>query len=532
MRKPLQAAALSALLFSFNGTTNAQTLPLDATFGTAGRANLGAIPAFYPLDMSLQTDGKILCMYGSSANTYALRVKSDGNIDNTFIADLSYQLWPTPVAGALQFTGKLCTPNEALIRETYDHKVIIAFGAAILRVTSTGSVDASFGNVSTAPGYLDLNSFAPVHPLAALHDMYDALSAGHYYAGPASVGIGNTDTVVIAKTTTSGVYDPAYGTGGQKLILLDSANFGYVNAIRRIKFTSTGKILVTGQSLRASSPATQGDVFVARFNLNGTPDATFGTGGVKIVDFGNLNQDPWSITCAANGDIYVSGVQDSSLLSVTRQYFTFKMSPSGVVDMTYGTGGVIVEAPGPYLSAYPMSITTTSYNKLYMAGFYSPSFMDYKNEYHAYTSTGGPNLSFAPGGMVNNNIYERSQKLLTQPLDNKILILAGDSSHPKLMRITGDQMPVQPNAVGSVTTEDRKAWVANNFAYIASPDAHAMLEATLTSIDGKRIKQYSNSDFVRSNNTGTVQLPKDLPTGIYILSVRQDGETHHVKFVN
>ncbi len=532
MRNFLQVAILSALLLSSHETIKAQTLPFDPTFGTGGIANLTAIPGFYPLDMSLQADGKILCMYANSSNTYALRVKPDGNIDNTFLADLSYELWPTPVAGALQFTGKLCTPNEALIRETFDNKVIIAFGAAILRVKSTGSVDSTFGNLSTAPGYLDINTFAPLHSLAALHDMYDAHSAGLYYAGPASVGIGNSDTIVIVKTTTNGVFDPTYGSGGQKYILLDSAKFGYPNAIRKIMFTNSGKILFTGQTHRPSSPTTQGDVFVARYNLDGTPDVTFGTNGVTIIDFGNFNQDPWAITCAANGEVYISGVQDTTLTSVTRQYFTFKMSPSGIADMSYGSGGIVLDAPPVSVVAYAMSLTSTSYNKIYMAGFYTDGTFNYKNEYHSYTATGAPNTTFSPGGLVNNNTYERAQKLLTQPLDNKILILGGDNTNPKLMRISGDLMPVQPNFAESVSRDNKKVWVANDAAYISATNVHSILEATLMSVDGKRIRHYNQSDFVRGNNMSTVQLPNDIPTGLYILSVSENGEAHYVKFVH
>ncbi len=524
MFKRIQITVLPALFAFMGSTVHAQSLPLDATFGTGGISYLSNVPAYYPIDMALQTDGKILCLYSSSGNTYVIRTHADGSIDNTFIADLGYQLFPTAVPGALQFTGKSCTPNSAIIRQTADGKVIVAMsGYGIMRLKAGGSVDSTFGNLSYAPGFLDLNFYNPVHILANVHDMRDALTAGHYYIGPCGIsGSGLMDTVVVAKTTKDGDLDAGYGVAGVKLIPLDSVKFGFYNEIRKAMFTDDGKILITGTCRRNSFPANNNDVFVARFKMDGTPDLTFGTGGVNIIDFGGYSQEPFAITAGAGGNIYISGKQNSA----GRQYFTIKLSAAGVLDASYGSSGQVLSTPPTCDDATPNDITTTSYGKLFMSCIYSTGFMVLKDEYFSYNADGSPNTTFAPGGAINNNTYEKAVKLMTLS-DNKILILGADASHPRIMRITGDALP---SIASHLSTAEPKAWVANGMAYVAAENNSKNLEAALFAIDGRLLKQYNNTDFTANGNVKTIQLPTDMAHGIYLLSVRQKSGVQQVKF--
>ncbi len=520
----LQVTALSALL-AFAGVVNAQTLPLDATFGTAGTSYLSTIPAYYPIDLALQSDKKILCLYSSSGNTYVIRTNEDGSIDNTLMADMSYQLYPTHVPGALQFTGKSCTPNQAIIRSTNDGKIIVAFsGYGIVRLKNSGSVDSAFGNLTYAPGYLDLSYSSPAHMLVNIHDMYDANAAGLYYVGPSGIGTAGslTDSLIIVKTSRDGVPDPTYGTAGVKAILLDTVKYGFYNEINKIMFTKDGKILVTGKCQRHAFTANLDDIFVAKFNLDGSPDLAFGTGGVTIIDFGHLSQVPNTITCSSVGDIFVSGTHTSA----TPQYFTTRLSAAGVVDASYGSSGLVLSTPPTCLVSYAGTIAATSYNKLYMAGFYSPASFDYKNEYFSYKADGSLNTGFAPGGSVNMGTYDKATKMLTLP-DNKILIMGADNTHPKLMRIAGDAPPALTSHLDIAAPG---TWVADGYIHVKVANSAENTEVSLFAIDGKLLKRYGNSDFTGSD-VKTAQLPADMPGGVYMLSVHQKSGIENIKFI-
>src|SRR5688572_22426023 len=66
--------------------------------------------------------------------------------------------------------------------------------------------------------------------------------------------------------------DAAFGVGGRALLDHYNDSTDYVDAVA---LTPGGKLLIGGQSsVSADAKAT-----LARYNLDGTPDASFGTGG-------------------------------------------------------------------------------------------------------------------------------------------------------------------------------------------------------------------------------------------------------------
>lgn len=116
---------------------------LDASFGAAGVLSLPAslgIRSLSPIDVALQTDGKILIWasaFDSTDSTWSAtltRVNPDGTADTTFGSDGTLALDYRADAMALQADGKI------LVAGSED-------GVAVLtRVNADGSVDSQFGN--------------------------------------------------------------------------------------------------------------------------------------------------------------------------------------------------------------------------------------------------------------------------------------------------------------------------------------------------------------------------------------------------
>ena len=536
--KLIPSLFLSATIALAGGSANAQSLPFDSTFGVNGVAALDALPAYNVVDIAMQRDGKILCLYGSSSYTYIIRVNADGTLDNTFMGgegSRHYAPFPTPVPGIWQIGGKVCVIDGSLVKQTYDDKVLGVFsGYAIVRLKANGVTDSTFGSSPGTPGYITLNGGTSPHKLDFVYDIYDAHEAGLYYSGHTTLGTsGMADTLLIAKTTKDGALAGTYGMGGMLSVPMDTTKFGYYNEIRQSVFTADGKILVIGTGYRRDHASTGTDAFVARFNLDGTYDNTFGTGGVKFIDIDNEEQTPFNLVLGAGGSIFISG-NTNVVTGTPRRYFTAKLTASGNMDASFGTGGIVLNTPdGSWITSNVASTAVTSYGKVYRSSAYSVVFMDLRDEYYAFNADGSANTHFAAGGVINplghinNDTYDKAYRMITQP-DNKILIMGAGNEHPKLMRINGD---VPPTAVGSVAENKIKAWVAGGDAYIAGIARGEQAEACLYTADGRIVRTYSSSELATSGSTTKLQLPTGMVPGMYIFSVQTRDGKQQVKFI-
>src|SRR5262245_35706660 len=81
--------------------------------------------------------------------------------------------------------------------------------------------------------------------------------------------------------STGGLPDPTFGSGGQVMSSFPNHLYDEASAVA---VQPDGK-LVVGGGTRAVGSKTGNDTLVARYNLDGTPDATFGTGGYTATNF-------------------------------------------------------------------------------------------------------------------------------------------------------------------------------------------------------------------------------------------------------
>jgi uncharacterized delta-60 repeat protein len=98
----------------------------------------------------------------------------------------------------------------------------------------------------------------------------------------------------LARYNADGSLDSSFGTGGKVV-----TDFGGYDQAHNAAALTNGKILVVGNS--------GGDFALARYNADGNLDATFGSGGKLVTDFGEYGEEAHSAVALADGKVLVAG---------------------------------------------------------------------------------------------------------------------------------------------------------------------------------------------------------------------------------
>jgi uncharacterized delta-60 repeat protein len=92
-----------------------------------------------------------------------------------------------------------------------------------------------------------------------------------------------------------------------------------------------GKVIVAGNA--------GGDILVARFNTDGSPDASFGNAaGELVVNYG-AGEQVADVAVAPNGQIYVGGSHGVFSTPVL-EFFAVRLNADGTLDRTFGFNGI------------------------------------------------------------------------------------------------------------------------------------------------------------------------------------------------
>jgi uncharacterized delta-60 repeat protein len=143
----------------------------------------------------------------------------------------------------------------------------------------------------------------------------------------------------LTKYKADGSIDTAFGTDGKTVVSLGQ------KFIDSIAFTtlSDGKFLVSGTQRDNNSHTSNRTIFLARLNLNGSIDTTFGTNGVLNPSGTGLGGTSGTsgvvisnVIVQEDGKTIITGYD---LLSGRYQGFAFKVNSDGLLDTSYGTSG-------------------------------------------------------------------------------------------------------------------------------------------------------------------------------------------------
>ena len=325
-----------------------QTGADDTTFGTAGEVHTNSVAPQRKAATALAPDGKILVAGGSNSNGKMTieRFTANGARDTT---------WGTSGKVTIDLGGKYARPTGiapagagavyVIAQATSSNREVFTLAKA----TTTG-LDRTFGSSGIARATF-AGKQAVANDLAVLPGG-QILLAGSVRPTTTSP---SSDTG-LARFTSAGALDPAFGTGGMATHNLH-ANEDFAAAIATL---ADGRFLVTG-------PA-NGVGMVARFTAAGALDPGFGTGG-KVV--GGLMQAgfgfaPADIVVDGSGRPLVTGAQTfGSPTNYRWAVLRLTQNATPLLDNGFGDAGrAVFEQCGNTVGAVPTGLTLDGENIL------------------------------------------------------------------------------------------------------------------------------------------------------------------------
>ena len=217
---------------------------------------------------------------------------------------------------------------------------LIAAGAsgagafALSRYNRDGTLDPTFGTggiVTTVNGIFDV--------FRAVTLQADGKIVA---AGSSCSPIGGCFQLAVARYNSDGSLDTSFGLGGSVITTYTSPIQAFAVAIQ-----SDGKIVAAGGTL---SPLAS-DFILARYNSDGSLDASFGTGGFVTTDFFGGNDRATGLALQKDGKIVAVGVGGPSFDFALARY-----NADGTLDTTFGSGGLVTTDFGSFQSANGVAI--------------------------------------------------------------------------------------------------------------------------------------------------------------------------------
>jgi uncharacterized delta-60 repeat protein len=156
------------------------------------------------------------------------------------------------------------------------------------------------------------------------------------YTGPDSFtyhsvnGAGSSNTATVAITVNPSFLDPTWDGDGTAQI-----NLSQSDGARTLVIQPDGKVIVGGWYTPKSG---NDDFALIRRNIDGSLDASFGTGGIVKTSFGNKSDVIVAAALQSNGKIVVGGwsTSGSSLVFALARY-----NANGTLDTSFGSGGKV-----------------------------------------------------------------------------------------------------------------------------------------------------------------------------------------------
>ncbi|WP_298224725.1 T9SS type A sorting domain-containing protein [Flavobacterium sp.] len=162
--------------------------------------------------------------------------------------------------------------------------------------------------------------------------------------------------VVFSQTVT---LDPTFGTNGKVI----NSFYAGIDQSGVVIIQDDMKILVCG----AKDFSVAGNIYIARYNTDGSLDTGFGTGGVVFTPLMTESGGNRIIKLLADGKILVTSARSVSNNTNFFDFATMRYNADGSVDTTFGTNGMVqtdINGSGNYANA----IDVQSDGKIIVAG--------------------------------------------------------------------------------------------------------------------------------------------------------------------
>ena len=319
------------LVASDSETSNADTAvarydtsgALDPTWGTGG-ISIIATSGFseVPVAIAVQDDGKVLVAAASIVNIRVARLDSSGSLDGT---------WGTGGIASTNLTGGGLERHGDLVLLPDGRSLVggaFLGDLALTRLETDGSIDLTFGGNGSV--VTDVGATATLAALAVRPD-------------GSIVSVGSADgEIVITQHFGTGVPDPSWGVNG---LVVTSAGTSADDIARDVLVEPDGKVAVLGQD---GDTGSLDETFwiVARYETDGTLDATWGTGGVTTTSVPGPPASSNARALVRQNDGKFLAVGESlpdPVMNPNVDVASVRYESDGDLDTTWGGTGVVLD---------------------------------------------------------------------------------------------------------------------------------------------------------------------------------------------
>jgi len=207
-------------------------------------------------------------------------------------------------------------------------------------------------------------------------------------------------SIVAAGVAGSSAAVAKYGIDGAP-----DAGFG-INGVSLIPFDSSaavdihllavqpdGKLVLAGGVTRADR-----DIVVIRCNADGSPDSSFGDNGTLFIDLSG-EEEAWDAAVQPDGRIVLAGGDGTKALLV-------RLNPDGTLDDSFGAGGAVFVAPEHGAMFYALALQEDG--MIVAGGRVGTSPEQHDFAVFRFTPAGAADETFGTGGMVVSDLADGS----------------------------------------------------------------------------------------------------------------------------
>jgi uncharacterized delta-60 repeat protein len=364
---------------------------IDNSFGTSGQTldPMGSNDYDYLYFLTIAPNGQIFSggyTLSNNLGSFSLVILNpSGSLDSSFAADGNL-LFYYPGNDIGYLTAMVQNNGKIVVTGTTSEPSIPNF---LARFNSDGSSDHTYGN----------NGLATTNGYGAVMQTDQKVVESNYNIVDSTGAI----NVVMSRYNSDGSPDLTYGTNG---VVQD---FPGVLAYNATAIQPDNKVVVAGYVTNNFGES----LALIRYNTDGTPDATFGTGGATIPNFQFFNY-PQTIAIGSDGKIIVSEVANNA--SGQTVAILARFTSNGSIDSSFGLDGQLTLSPGIF--AIPGFIALQADGKILLNYVVSYDYNTYYNFVSRYSPNGAADSLFGTNGTI---AVDGSNFVMVEP-DQKILV--------------------------------------------------------------------------------------------------------------
>ncbi len=316
-------------------------------------------------------------------------------------------------AVAVQADGK-----SVVVGTTYKNNDFSTEDFVVTRYNTDGTLDSTFGRGGKVR--TDFPGLAAVPSSVVIQSDGKIVVAGGAF--PLFTFSGN---IKVVRYNSNGSLDTSFGAGGIVTTIFPQGSYAFDVALQ-----TDGKIIIAGTvfvdfNIGDSSDT---DFALARYNPDGTPDATFGSGGQVSTDFVGFEDDAFSVLIQPDGKIVAVGSANDP--ATFYDFAAARYLSNGTIDTTFGVAGKVRTDFGDQNFDRARSAALQTDGKIVAAGFAISQGGGVQNFAVArYTSSGVLDTTFSRVGKTQidfGNCCQSATKVLLQS-DGKIITVGGSN---------------------------------------------------------------------------------------------------------